>query len=98
MSMTVLAGNTVRVANVFYDFNGEMVDPTLIKFRIYSEKYELEQEIDLGEGNRVRTGVYYYDYVTSEEPGVQKIVEFYGEIDGHPSFIRERIYTTFMSD
>jgi hypothetical protein len=98
MSITALSGSTVRAVNVFYNFEGNPMDPDLVKVRIYDRKYKMEQEFILSDGNKLQTGVYFFDYVTPTEPSQTKIIEFYGEISGNPSIERDTIYTTFIKN
>lgn len=85
-------GNTIRLECVFFDFNGERVDPHTVKLIIYDERY---RKISEGLGIRVSVGEYLYDYTTEEKQ--QKIYyEWFGEIDGKPSLRRGEFMTRFI--
>jgi hypothetical protein len=96
MSVTVYAGSTVRITNNFYNFAGELTDPEIVKVKIYDRTYKLETEHILADGNKLATGKYFFDYHTPTEPSQKRIIEFYGEIAGNPTFERETIFTTFL--
>lgn len=92
----VLAGTTVRVVNIFTNFDGEPQDPQIVKFKVYDKKYALLTEVTLGEDNKIETGKYFYDYITPMEPKQKSILEFYGEISGNPTIERFQIDTIFV--
>lgn len=88
-------GDTVRFECVFYNFEGEKVDPQLIKVVIYDQKYrEVKTEV-LTSVNKKAVGEYFYDYTTPKKE--QKLYyEWYGEIDGTPSLRRGSFMTRFI--
>ncbi|UUV46205.1 hypothetical protein [Bacillus phage vB_BanS-Thrax2] len=88
-------GDTVRFECVFYNFEGEKIDPQLIKVIIYDQKYkELKSEV-LTSVNKKDIGEYFYDYTTPKKE--QKLYyEWYGEIDGTPSLRRGSFMTKFI--
>ncbi|MDS7057063.1 hypothetical protein NXG04_07175 [Klebsiella pneumoniae] len=88
-------GDTVRFECVFYNFEGEKIDPQLIKVIIYDQKYkELKSEV-LTSANKKDIGEYFYDYTTPKKE--QKLYyEWYGEIDGTPSLRRGSFMTKFI--
>lgn len=92
----VLAGNTVRFTNTFYNFEQKPTDPNIIKIKVYDHTYKLIEEVNLGLNNRISDGKFFYDYHTPPEPDRAYIIEFYGEISGNPTFERELIKTTFL--
>lgn len=69
----VTIGDTVRLIVEFYDFDGDLVDPTNIIITIENRQREVLIEIPLDDGSKVlnsaglpQTGKYYYDYTTTE--------------------------------
>jgi len=86
-------GNTIRFECTFYDFEGNKVDPEMVKIKIYDYKYNV---IFNGEGlKKANTGEYFYDYTT--EMREQKLFyEWYGEIEGKPSLKRGEFMTKFI--
>lgn len=92
----VIAGTTVRVINIFTNFEGTPQDPQIIKFKVYDRKYQLISEVTLGEDNKIETGKYFYDYITPIEPKQKHILEFYGEISNNPTIERFQIDTIFV--
>lgn len=89
------AGTTVRIECTFFDFNGEKVDPEFIKLIIYNYKYEIINTINININNKISTGQYYYDYITSKEQQ-QLCYEWYGEINDLPSLKRGQFTTSFI--
>lgn len=89
------SGNTVRLLGEFYDFNGELKDPQLIKVVIYDYKYNIVDTVPIGDANRLSVGKYYYDFSTKKESD-KYIYEWYGEIDGNPSLDRRVFMTKFI--
>lgn len=94
--ITVLAGQTVRAVNTFYNFDGVPQDPQIVRFKIYDRRYNLLEDFTLTDGNKLDEGKYFYDYITPAEPNQRYIIEFYGEIAGNPTIERQQIYTTFL--
>lgn len=93
---TVLAGQTVRVINTFYNFEGAQHDPNLVKFKVYDKTYKLIDEHILSDANKLEEGKFFFDYITPQTPNQKYVLEFYGEISGNPTFEREVLYTTFV--
>ena len=88
-------GDTIRFECVFYNFEGEKVDPQLIKVVIYDQKYKVLKTEVLTSVNKKTIGEYFYDYTT--QPKEQKLYyEWYGEIDGTPSLRRGSFMTKFI--
>lgn len=88
-------GNTVRFEVKFYNFNGEPIDPNVIRVIIYNSKYQQLSSDSVGMNNRVNIGEYFYDYTTDKKE--QKLYyEWYGEIDGKPSLKRGQFMTKFI--
>lgn len=94
--ITVFAGEAVRVVNTFFNFDNTPQDPHLARFKVYDNKYGVLLDTVLSDSHKVSTGKYFYDYITPTQPNQQYIVEFYGEIAGNPTIVREKIYTTFL--
>lgn len=88
-------GNTVRFECTFYDFNGNKIDPDMVKIVVYNYKYQVLFTEVLGINNKKNVGEYFFDYVTESKE--QKLFyEWYGEIDGKPSLKREEFMTRFI--
>lgn len=83
------AGNTVRVTGSFFDWTGEAISPEIVKFMVYDDSYNRLAEFDITSENMVQTGVYYCDYVF-ENPG-DYIYEWFSQISGSPSLLRQRV-------
>lgn len=88
-------GNTIRFECDFFDFNGQLIDPQLIKITVYSYKYEVLFTEVLGLNNRKNIGEYFYDY-TTERKDQKLFYEWYGEIDSKPSLKRGEFMTKFI--
>lgn len=86
--MSYQSGNTVRLKAEFKDWNGNNIDPDVIKLIIYDSRYQKLQEIEVPASNKVNVGMYFYDYVF--EAGLF-IYEWLATIGGTPSLIRKRI-------
>ena len=88
-------GNTVRFECTFYEFDGEKVNPDLIKITLYDIRRNEIYFESLGMDNQKSLGEYFYDYTT--EPKEQKLFyEWYGEINGKPSLKRGEFMTKFI--
>lgn len=88
-------GNTIRFECKFHNFEGQMVDPNVIKVIIYNSKYEQIHTTVIGLANKISVGEYFYDYTTDKKE--QKLYyEWYGEIDGKPSLKRGTFMTKFI--
>lgn len=88
-------GNTVRFDCLFFDFNGDKVNPDLVKIIIYNSRHEILLEEIMKTENQRSIGEYFYDYVT-EDKKQTVYYEWYGEINGKPSLKRGQIATNFM--
>lgn len=89
---TYFTGNTVRLKATFKDFDGILIDPTIIKVIIYDYKYQ-----KISEYVPIKTGVgtYILNYTTPQEE--QRIIyEWYSEIQGSPSLKRGSFKISFM--
>ncbi|KFZ25933.1 MAG: hypothetical protein KQ78_01889 [Candidatus Izimaplasma bacterium HR2] len=69
----VTIGDTVRLIVEFYDFDGNLIDPTDIVITIENKQREVLIEIPLDAGSKLinsagltQIGKYYYDYTTTE--------------------------------
>lgn len=79
-------GNTVRLIAQFKDWDGNPVDPVLIKVVFYDTQFKKISEHSIGPANRLDTGSYYFDYVPDTVGTF--FYEWYAEIDGLPSLKR----------
>lgn len=92
-----LCGNTYRVKATFKDFDGQNVDPNIVKFILYDKKYEKINEYVLNSSNKISDGVWFYDYEIPMEHIDRKFYyEFYGEIGGKPFINREGFKVEFV--
>lgn len=85
-------GNTVKFEGVFYNEQGEKVNPEIVKIIIYDERYKMvfEQVI-----NNVSLGTYVYRYETPKKE--QKMYyEWYGVLDGLPTIKRKPFIVKFV--
>ncbi|UUV45950.1 hypothetical protein [Bacillus phage vB_BanS-Thrax1] len=88
-------GDTVRFQCTFYNFEGEKIDPQMVKVVIYDQKYKIVAEHMITSENKKGVGEYFYDYTTPSK--AQKLYyEWYGEIDGTPSLRRGSFMTKFI--
>lgn len=85
----VQSGNTIRLTAQFHDWDGNPIDPSIIKIKFYDRQFNLLEEHSLGSTNREDVGEYYYDYVSESLDII--IYEWYSEIDGLPSLKRDRL-------
>jgi hypothetical protein len=91
----IQAGNTVRLSCHFYDVDGVLTNPTLVKVIIYDYRYNKMEEFTLDSSYQISTGVYFYDFQTSIEER-RYIYEWYGTIGGLPSIKRADFRTEFI--
>jgi len=82
-------GNTVRLQGTFYDWDGNLIDPDLVKVIIYDVQYRQLNEYPLDASNRKSVGQYYLDWITDTVGSFT--YEMYAEISGTPSLQRQRI-------
>lgn len=95
MIKKVLSGSTIRFEATFKNFSKQLTDPELVKFIIYTDKYD---KIDEFSANKLSLGKFYYDYtVNAIDSGKTFIGEMYGEINGKPSLDREQFSVTFVN-
>lgn len=88
-------GTTIRFEANFYDFDGNPMNPDIVKVVVYDQKYNqiFTQMLDVN--NQTGVGQYFYDYVT--DPKEQKLYyEWYGEINSKPTLKRGTFMTKFM--
>lgn len=87
-------GNIVRLQCEFKDFDGNLINPALIKFKLYDNKSTLVDEYTLDASYQLSQGVYYFDY-TSYIP-TDVFYEWYGEINGNASIKRGKLRFRFI--
>lgn len=87
----IYRGDTVRLVANFMDFNGNAVSPENIELTIYDLEEEEIESINLDDSNRKDVGVYFYDYVADQDV----IFEFFGEVEGNPTVIRNSLQVKF---
>jgi hypothetical protein len=95
MSIKVQAGNTVRLYCKFYDYEGNLINPSFVKITFYDHEYKKTLEQVLDARYRADVGIYFYDFRTEFEEK-RYIYEFYGTIAGLPSIKRDDFITVFM--
>lgn len=82
-------GNTVRLTAVFKDWANQVVDPTLVKLKVYNSGWALMHDYSLGIEDKLVTGEYYFDYTIPYSYRTKVLyIEWYGEIQGTPSIKR----------
>jgi hypothetical protein len=86
-------GTTVRFTCEFYDFDGLLKSPNIVKLKVYDNRYNLIFEsLNV---TQVSEGKYQFDYVPEEDNRVY-YYEWYGELDGTPSLRRGSFITKFI--
>lgn len=80
------SGNTVRFNAEFYDFDGQLIDPAVIRFIVYDNRWAKLSETSIGAADRKEVGKYFYDYITITS-GIFYF-EWYAEINSYPSLKR----------
>ncbi len=86
-------GNTIRFECTFFDFDGNKVNPPIVKIKVYDARYNV---IFDGSGiNKDAIGEFFYDYKT-EEKEQRLYYEWYGEIDDKPTLKRGQFMTKFI--
>lgn len=96
MSERVLDKSTVTLIGNFYDFDGQLTDPSLPVLKIYDKWKNLYETISLSGANNVGVGVYEYYYtVNSDNLSDSFYYEFYGEINTYPILSRKRLEIEF---
>lgn len=88
------SGDTVRLICEFKDWDGKPADPKIVKVRVYSNSYELVEE--LTDIIRKDIGKYYVNYVMPNTGGSKMYYEWYAEIDGYPSVVRGHFIGVFQ--
>ena len=91
-----LIGDSIKLKVHFKDFDGQYVDPTDIKFKIYNQqKEQIGTNVDITYENRESVGVYTYNY---QIPNTEDclIFEFSGNNSGVPILIRKSLNITFV--
>jgi hypothetical protein len=94
-SLPYNSGTTVRLTCTFYDFADEVVRPTIVILRLYNYKQERIEEFNIDPSTQHPDGHFYYDYITPVKPGTFHY-EWWGEIDGKPSLLRDSVTTQFV--
>ena len=85
----VQRGNTARLLATFKDWDDQPIDPASVKVIIFDRKWQKLQDNDLGPGNRLDVGSYFYDFVP-DDTGTYYI-EWQGRIEGLPSLHRSTV-------
>ena len=95
-----LDGNTLRIKASFYNFADALVDPSLMKLKIYDSRMKLIHEDILGESHKISSGIYECYYTPSiNELGSTMYCELYGEIStGLPILDRKSIKLVFTKE
>jgi hypothetical protein len=58
-----LIGDSIKLKVHFKDFDGQYVDPTDIKLKIYNQqKEQIGTDFNITSENRESTGIYFYNY------------------------------------
>lgn len=96
ITKTYQTGNTIRFKCQFTDFEGEKVDPNLVKIIFYDYKYNQMENFMLGDGNKISEGEYYFDYILPSRNNQQIYYEWYAEIGGKPALKRDTFMVKFI--
>jgi hypothetical protein len=93
-------GNTVYFECSFYDLNKELIDPDLIKFIIYDNRYNLIKEEIIAKNPSLDIGEFQYDYTIPNDFKNKQILiyEWNAEINGKPSIARDSFIVSFLGD
>lgn len=87
--MAAFVGDTVRLRSSFYNFAGELADPTSVTITIYDgDKVVL---VNAGATTKESTGIYYYDYTVPSTSPDPLVYEFSGTLESHVSLSRATI-------
>ncbi len=90
-----ITGEAIRFDGFFRDFPkpdgtpGEPVDPAIVRFTIYDQRWKKIEEINVGAGGKVADGQYRTFHVFEEE-GLY-CYEWWGEADGLPAVERRQL-------
>ena len=79
-------GNTVKFQGKFYDWEGNLTDPEIVKFIMYDRNYTKLEETILDAGNKVEVGVYELELVMDTLGYF--VYEWYGEVGASPTLHR----------
>ena len=82
-----LTGNTIRLKAEFKTFDGVLVSPDNVKLKIYSDRNDLLEEINV---EPISTGKYQYDYTIPNDIG-PIYFEFNGTLEGKPILGRMKL-------
>ena len=76
------SGDTVRLKFIIEDFEGELVDPSIIIIKFYDSRYTFMSEVTLDAGNKVSKGIYDYDYESEETRTGDILYKIFATIEG----------------
>lgn len=93
---TYQSGNRVKLSAKFENDEGIFTDPAIVKLIIYNYKYEIIEQFNIGDANRIEVGEYFYDYVTDSNKNEKIFYEWYGEMNGTPTLRRGSFITKFI--
>ena len=91
---TYKQGTSVRLTSVFYDWEGNPIDPSNVILKIYDGRYTKLEDLPLTVNVNTGVGEYQYDYTFLTEG--EFVYEWYADINGSPSLERERIRVIFV--
>jgi len=91
---TYKQGTSVRLSAVFYDWEGNPIDPSNVIIKIYDGRYVKIIEVSLPVDPDTGTGEYGYEYTFPNEG--EFVYEFYADIDESTSLERTRIRIVFV--
>ena len=90
------SGNLIRLHAQFKDFDGQPVEPSLVRVIIYDNKYTKLEELTVQKQEGLGVGEYVLDYISSPLMKGSYFYEWYGEIEGAPSLRRDTFTLGFM--
>ena len=90
------SGNTIRMMCTFRDFDQALVDPDVVKVKLYDYRYQPVSDTVLGEQHRLGVGEYFYDYPIPSGPKERVHYEWYAEKDGTVALKRDTFLINFI--
>lgn len=92
------SGNTIMFSVEFKDLQGNLVDPELVRFKVYDDLLNPLEDVDilLDPNNKIAVGRYTYNYTTGATDVGAFYVEWYGEVNTVPTLQREEFTLGFI--
>lgn len=90
-----LINDTVRLKVFFKTFGGTAIDPTNITLKIYDDKQQEIESINIDDTNKLDVGIYFYDYIIPSGKG-DIYFEFAGLVNDLPIVTRKLIKRSWL--